>query len=52
MVLLTRQEVEKEMGAVPGVLLYEFYIKEVNGNDTTYTPIKLENVLKTIAEQN
>lgn len=52
MIILSRDQVEKEMVTVPGKLLYEFYIKEVKGNDTIYIPIKFDDMLKNSIKQN
>jgi len=42
MIILSKKEVEKELVAVPGKLLYDFYMKIVDGNDILYTPIEDE----------
>ena len=47
MTILSRKEVEEEMGAVPCKLLYDFYVKEVNGNYTNYTPLTLNSFKRT-----
>lgn len=44
MKILSRDEVIKELGAVPGELTYDFYIKEVDGREVLYRPIKSRSI--------
>lgn len=44
MKIVTREEVVKDLIAVPGKLEYDFYIKEVCGNEVCYSPYIPSNV--------
>lgn len=44
MQILTQEQVIKEMGTdFGGMLSYDYYVKEVDGKDTIYHPIKEEH---------
>lgn len=39
MQIVTRAQVKAEMIVVPGELEYEFYVREVKGNDVVFYPV-------------
>lgn len=52
MKIISKEEVKKEMGVIPGVLLYDFYIKEVIGDEICYHPIKTPETLNVSCKRN
>lgn len=39
MKIVTKEEVIQELGAVPGELRFDFYVREVIGNDICFHPV-------------
>ena len=50
MSIISKDEVKKEMGVVPGELLYDFYIRKVTYNEIVYTPIETSDMLKHLSK--